>query len=244
MKAAVHCLLRRFGVDVVRYDGRRFVARRRIEVIERTRVSVVLDVGAGMGQFGGWLRDEGYAGQIVSFEPVRESFARLQRRSEADSAWATVNVALGDHDGESLVHVADNLWSSSLLPMRERHEEVAPMSRFVREESVRLARLDSQDVVGADDRAYLKVDVQGGECAVLEGATGVLDRVVAVELELSLVELYEGQALLPLLYEQMRDMGFALVWLGDAIFRDPASDEILAVDGIFVRTSPIGGEAA
>jgi len=33
----------------------------------------------------------------------------------------------------------------------------------------------------------------------------------------------------------LRRRNFALVWLGDAVFRDPASDEIFAVDGIFVR---------
>jgi hypothetical protein len=33
----------------------------------------------------------------------------------------------------------------------------------------------------------------------------------------------------------MRTEGFALVWLGESIFRDPATDEILALDGIFTR---------
>jgi hypothetical protein len=58
---------------------------------------------------------------------------------------------------------------------------------------------------------------------------------MAAELELSLVELYEGQELMPALHERMSSLGFALVWLGESVFRDPASDEILAVDGIFVR---------
>ena len=70
---------------------------------------------------------------------------------------------------------------------------------------------------------------------MLDGAAGVFDRIVAAELELSLVELYEGQELLAELHERMRAQGFALVWLGESVFRDPASDEILAVDGIFVR---------
>ena len=238
MKASVHRLLHQLGLDVVRYDGRRFVARKRIEVIESARANVVLDVGAGIGQFGGALREEGYKGRIVSFEPVQEAFAGLERRSASDPNWTAVNLALADADGESVVTVAGNLWSSSLLPMKPLHEKAVPMSAYVREESVRLTRLDSLAVVEAGERAYLKIDVQGVERAVLDGAAGMSDQVVAVELELSLVELYEGQALLPTLHEQMRNEGFALVWLGEAMFRDPPSDEILSVDGIFVRPEP------
>jgi FkbM family methyltransferase len=235
MRLLVHRFLHRLGLDVVRYDGRRFVARKRIEVIRATGVNVVLDVGAGSGQFAGWLRGEGYGGRIVSFEPVEETFAWLQWRAAADPAWACLNVALAERDGDAVVNVAGNLWSSSLLPMTRKHEAAAPASAYVGEERVRLARLDSLDVIGREDRGYLKIDVQGAEGAVLDGAVGVFDRIVAAELELSLAELYEGQELLPALRERMKMEGFVLVWLGDAVLRDPASDEILAVDGIFVR---------
>ncbi len=235
VKAIVRRALHRIGIDIVPYDGRRFVARRRIEVIRATGVSLVLDVGAGSGQFVGWLRGEGYGGRIVSFEPVEDAFSRLQRRAAADPLWTCVNVALGDRDGEAIVNVAGNLWSSSLLPMAREQEAAAPASAYVGTQTVRLARLDSLDLILPEDRAYLKIDVQGTEGPVLDGAAGVFDRVVAAELELSLVELYEGQELLPALRERMRAHGFALVWLGDSVFRDPASDEILTVDGIFVR---------
>jgi FkbM family methyltransferase len=236
-KGVLRRALHQVGVDIVPYDGRRFVARKRIEVIRATGVNVVLDVGAGVGQFAGWLRGEGYGGRIVSFEPVAEAFAVLKRRADADPAWRCVNMALTEHDGEAVVNVAGNLWSSSLLPMARAHEAASPASAFVRRERARVARLDSLDVIGPGDRAYLKIDVQGAEAAVLTGAAGVLDRVVAVELELSLAELYEGQELLPTLHERMRSQGFVLVWLGDSVFRDLASDEILAVDGLFVRRS-------
>lgn len=228
-------VLRWGGIDIVRYDGRRFVARRRIDVIRATAASIVLDVGAGIGQFAGWLREEGYTGRIVSFEPVGEAFEELERRSIQDATWDCLNVALGARNGESAVNVAGNLWSSSLLPMTRLHEAADPASSYVREEAVREARLDSLKVVGPQDRAYLKIDVQGAEGAVLDGAAGVLDRIVAAEVELSLVELYEGQDLLSALHERMRAEGFALVWLGESILRNPATDEILALDGIFVR---------
>jgi FkbM family methyltransferase len=232
-------LVRRFahqlGLEVVRYDGRRFVARKRVEVIRATGANIVLDVGAGIGQFAGGLRSEGFAGPIVSFEPVGETFSELQRRAAADPAWTCVNFALAERPGDAVINVAGNLWSSSLLPMRREHEVAAPASAYVGEETVRLARLDSLDVIGHADRAYLKIDVQGAESAVLDGAAGVLDRIVAAELELSLAKLYEGQDLLWALRERMRAERFALVWLGESIFRNPATDEILALDGIFVR---------
>jgi FkbM family methyltransferase len=198
-------------------------------------VNMVVDVGAGVGQFVGWLRSEGYEGRIISFEPVEETFSELQRRAGADPTWTCWNVALAERDGDAVVNVAGNLWSSSLLPMTREHEAAAPDSVYVGQERVRLTRLDSLDVIGPGDRAYLKIDAQGAEGAVLDGAAGVFHRIVAAELELSLAELYEGQELLPALRERMRTEGFALVWLGDSVFRDPASDEILALDGIFIR---------
>ena len=235
MKEFVRKALHRVGVDVVHYDGRHFVARRRVEVIRSTGTTVVVDVGAGSGQFVGWLRDAGYDGRVVSFEPVADAFARVKRRAEGDPGLTCHRIALGDRDGEVRLNRAGNIWSSSLLPMTARQKNAAPESVYVGEESVRLARLDSLGIVQPDDRVYLKIDVQGAEGAVLVGAAGVLDRVVAVELELSLVELYEGQELLPALHRRLRRAGFALVWLGEAVFRDPSSGEILAMDGIFVR---------
>jgi FkbM family methyltransferase len=231
----VRRLAHQLGLEVVRYDGRRFVARKRIEVIRSTAANVVLDVGAGIGQFAGWLRAEGYAGPIVSFEPLGEAFSELQRHAAADHAWTCVNLGLAERDGDAVINVAGNLWSSSLLPMTREHEAAAPASTYVGEETVWLARLDSLDVIRPEDRAYLKIDVQGAEGAVLDGAAGVFDQIVAVELELSLVELYERQDLLAALLQRMSTEGFVLVWLGESVFRDPASDEILAVDGIFVR---------
>lgn len=227
--------LHRVGIDIVPYDGRRFVDRRRIEVINAARATVVVDVGAGSGQFGARLRAERYRGRIVSFEPVSAAFEKLRERAAPDRNWRCLELALGDHSGDVTINVAGNLWSSSFLAMTSAHESAAPESVYVGEEAVRLARLDSLDVIGADDRAYLKIDVQGAEAAVLDGAEGVFEQINAAELELSLAELYRGQELLPALRDRMLAKGFVLVWLGESVFRDSASDDILALDGIFIR---------
>jgi hypothetical protein len=53
-----------------------------------------------------------------------------------------------------------------------------------------------------------------------------------VETELSFVELYEGQALLGDMLDHLTSRGSAALFF-ERVFWDPASDELLQVDGVF-----------
>jgi len=230
-----HAALRRFGVDIVRYHGVNLTARRRIEELATRRLELVLDVGANAGFFGDAVRRQGYRGRIVSFEPLAEAFAELEQRVQDDPLWETHRFALSDRDGEADLQVAGNSWSSSLLPMEARHVGSAPTSAIVRSERVPLARLDTLwEGLSRGDRAYLKLDVQGAELDVLRGAERTLREVEVVEAELSVVELYAGQPLLPDVVAFLEPHGFALVQL-EPEFTDPQSGAILQLNGIFVR---------
>jgi hypothetical protein len=57
----------------------------------------------------------------------------------------------------------------------------------------------------------VKIDVQGGELEVIKGFGHCLDAVVAVELEASFVEHYEGQASLATIYRFLVERGFGLI---------------------------------
>jgi FkbM family methyltransferase len=199
-------------------------------------VSVVLDVGASVGEFGSALRAEGYAGRIVSFEPSSAAFGELERRAAGDGAWECRRMAVGDAEGWTDLRVAENGVSSSLLRVTREHLRVAPRARAVRVERVPVARLDTlaPELLRPDDRTFLKLDVQGGELAALRGAEAVLGRLAGIECELSLVELYEGQPVLGHVTEWLGERGFALVALEPAL-TDPASGELLQLDGLFVR---------
>ena len=81
--------------------------------------------------------------------------------------------------------------------------------------TVEVRRLD--EVVAASELespTLLKVDVQGGELGVLNGAGSVLDSVHAVLVEVSFVELYSGQALVDEVWGMLVDRGFTCrgVW--------------------------------
>jgi FkbM family methyltransferase len=208
---------------------------RRERLLAARGITLVLDVGANEGQYARRLRAAGYSGQIVSFEPLTGVFARLERAAAGDPAWEARRAALGDADGEAEINVAANTYSSSLLPMRERHFRSAPTSAYVGSERVPLARLDSiwNELVRPDDRVWLKLDVQGYESRVLDGAEGVLDRVDVLQAELALVPLYEGDPPWRELVDRLAGRGFRLAGL-EAGFEDPDTGELLQIDGIFV----------
>lgn len=207
-----------------------------VKLLDLLDLETVIDVGANEGQYGGDLRALHYTGRILSFEPLSTPFARLAKASARDERWRSVQAAVSDQAGSITVHIAGNSVSSSVLPMLGTHASAAPKSQYVGEESVPATTVDL--VVTEFDvdpeRTYLKVDVQGFESAVLDGASSNLSRFAAVQLELSLVPLYGGQALMRDLIDRMAGLGFEL-WILMPEFSDPSTGRSLQCDGVFVR---------
>lgn len=231
----VRRVLRRFDLEIVRTDTE---WRSRSWILERRAVDCVLDVGANTGQYASTLRNEGWAGPIVSFEPAATVHAELSATAKADPLWTTRRSALADAEGEQVLQIAGNTYSSSLLPMAELHSKAAPESEIVGTEIVPVERLDQiiDQVAPGARRILLKVDVQGGELAVLRGAAGTLDRVVVIEAELSLAQLYEGQPRILEVCDWLADRGFVLVDL-EPVFRHADTGRLLQLDGRFVRVT-------
>jgi hypothetical protein len=90
------------------------------------------------------------------------------------------------------------------------------------------------DFAKPNDRLWIKLDVQGYEHTVLDGAMQAIAQTRVVESELSLVPLYEGQHLYRDIIDQLESLGFGLVSI-ERGFTDPNTGHVLQVDGIFVR---------
>ena len=233
-------VVRARGYDVSRYDPRcNFLALRKL-LLDRYAIDVVLDVGANVGAFARQMRDIGYSGRIVSFEPVAVVFKELSARTAGDSDWVAMNCALGDVDGTATINIAaNNAESSSLLEMLPRHLEAAAASQFVAQERIQVKRLDGlfDSVCAGMRNVYLKIDTQGFEKQVLEGAGGALDRIDTLQLELSLVPLYRNDTSFLDMWSYLRDRGFEAVAFEPG-FLDIERGQMLQVDGIFHRFRP------
>ena len=207
------------------------------QFLEYSNVQTVLDVGGNSGQFGELLRLLGYRADIVSFEPLSDAYKELSVRVTNDSRWSAHMIALGDRDGKEVIHVSENSQSSSLLPMLSSHLDSAPKSRVIREEVVEVRRLDSfakSELPSMNEAILLKIDAQGYEAKVLEGSKGILDSISAVQLELSLVPLYEGEVLFEDMLPRMKGSGFQLVSV-ESGFTCKESGKMLQIDALFSR---------
>lgn len=228
--------LRKRGYDLVRYEPNTHALARRARLLRAYEIGVVLDVGANIGQYGMQLRDIGYTGGIVSFEPVRAAYRQLSEVARTDRSWTAINCALGDFDGRTKINVAGNSQSSSVFSMLPAHLKSEPASRYFGSEEIEVRRLDSgfHDLCSDNDNVLLKIDTQGFEKRVLEGAETSLRAIRTIQLEMSLVPLYEGEALFDEMYRLLQDKGFEIVSI-ETNFADKQSGQLLQFDGIFHR---------
>lgn len=218
-------------------DGfKRNAMKRRLALMKRCGIDLVLDVGANIGQFAKILRKAGYAGEIVSFEPLSTSFARLARSASRDPRWQAIHLGLGDRDHEATLHISGDSQASSLRDMLPLHHDVASYFSYVGEERVSIRKLDTvwDEYVRPESKVYLKIDTQGFEKEVLDGAVRSLSRVKAVQLEMSIEPLYKGTLLLPEMITFMNGKGFTLMSVEYGVCH-PETGQMLQLDGIFAR---------
>jgi Methyltransferase FkbM domain len=127
--------------------------------------------------------------------------------------------------------------SRSLLNMLPAHTKAAPEKRYVARELIEVRTLDSiiNDLCAKGDSIYLKIDTQGYESKVIKGAEESLARIGTIQLEMSLVPLYDGELLFGEMHGLLSEKGYCLVSI-EAVFTDRISGQLLQVDGIYHRS--------
>ncbi len=204
-------IMRALGYDLVPRGAPDPATANLAALLDSHNVDLIVDVGANEGQYATRARNAGYRGGIVSFEPVSEAHGKLSAAAQGDAKWTVApRMAIGDRDGEVAINVSNRTDMSSVREIDQRTLEALPKSFMVGQEQVPMRTLDHAlgEVGVAGDRPFLKVDTQGYEAQVLDGAPDLLGRVVGVQLELSLIPNYEGEALYLDLLNRLAGLGF------------------------------------
>lgn len=230
-----------FGLLIIKDTPSGSLEKQLSTILKLLKIDHVFDIGANEGQFAREIRENGYNGKIVSFEPLTSARKKLLALAEHYPGWQVhEQSAIGDYDGEIEINIANNSVSSSILPMLESHSNADKSSAYVGSERVPIFMLDSisNRYFEKNSNLLIKIDTQGYEWQVLDGARETLKRAQVVLCELTLVPLYHGQRLWKDIVDRLDKQGFML-WALQKGFTNIKTGQSLQIDGIFVRKTKL-----
>lgn len=204
-------------------------------------IKYVIDVGANTGQFAESLYDFNYNGTVISFEPVSKCYDALVRRSKKNPNHVVAErCAIGDQDMEIRINVSDDSVFSSVLEIKDEHTKLRPKSRIVRQETVNLYKLDTiidKYIPAGETSVLLKIDTQGFEKQVLDGAMKSIKRIQGIKIEIPLVPIYNNtQFTFYEIIDFMKERGFT-PYNFNTEGVDLKTGRVFTIDGMFFRES-------
>jgi FkbM family methyltransferase len=183
----------------------------------------VVDAGAFEGNWSRLARQIWPASRLLMVEPnvgKRDALLQVAKDLRAE----LICELLGAKDG---LEVQFFVMESGSSIMAER----SPLPRVA--ETRRLRTLDSL-LKKVERPAFLKIDAQGYELQILEGAARLLEAFEAVLLEVAIIEINEGAPLLHDVTAYMKAHGFVAYDILE-IHRRPLDKALNQVDIVFVR---------
>ena len=222
-----------YQLNLLRWLGEEHVSW----LLQQLDVNVVLDVGANRGQYAKRLRENGYTGRIVSFEPVPQIAEELEKASAEDPEWHVLRYALGERVETSEIHVGVGQGRfSSLLPPTDfgksciDADTTVPVSVPRRRPPRRCRRR------GGEPARVPQTRHPGLRPAGVRGRGRPSGRPRRHAVQVSLVPLYEG---MPHLTDQLelRSRGIGLTGIFPVIVDRPTM-RVIEFDAVMVRTEP------
>lgn len=198
-------------------------------------IKTILDVGANEGQFAFEALGIWPEVTIHSFEPLEKPSEILENKSKNESRIIVHKFALGDINGAAEIHVNASSASSSLLKLDENHQQAFPKAVDVSKQNIKVKTLDSIfKKLTCESQIVLKLDVQGFEYKVLQGALSSLSEIDYIICELSFQNLYKGQHLALDIIDELEKRHFR--FLGNVEYLNhPVTGLRLQADGFFVH---------
>jgi FkbM family methyltransferase len=229
-----------FGYDLVRLNGGLgygTLENELLKIIKEINVDLILDIGANKGQFGAMMYDYGYSNKMLSFEPLSEMYKLLTDCSGAFEKWHIYErCCIGDSETTTNINVSNMVGNSSIMPIKSTKYNVQ-QSHYIASEEVKqitLETLNHDALIKASKNIFIKMDVQGFEHIILSKLKDINYKVAGFYIELSLVNLYEGQEDYLYICKQLKDLGYDLVYIVPESIRN---GRMIQFNGVFLHNS-------
>jgi FkbM family methyltransferase len=172
----------------------------------------LVDVGANVGEWATAVLELVSPEKLIVIEPGPAMFAELREKFGGKSEVELHNVAIGEANGTTTLHLTRASTGASLLLPRDDMKQLIGSGWTIEEEvQCPLRTLDSL-LADVREVSLLKIDVQGYEKEALAGAAGTLAKTKFLLIELNYMPQYEGGSWFGEIHELLtRGHGFVLV---------------------------------
>lgn len=181
-----------------------------LDALKTERPTRVVDVGANpLTPPPYQALTEASACEVIGFEPHPEAFAALEAEKRPHETF--YNAAVGDGK-EATLNIYNESGLTSVYPAYEGAFTYLGRSRrnMALREQLALTTKKLDDIEGFPEFDLLKIDIQGGEVAVFQGAEKGLSSAVAVITEVRFYPIYENEPMLGGVDIELRRHGFEL----------------------------------
>lgn len=197
----------------------------------------IIDIGANRGMFSKTANYLFKDTKIIAFEPLKECYEELKKLNSIIPFFECYNCAIGNKKEKGQIFKSSYDYSSSLLEMADLHKEAFPVSKKTSVEEIEIISLDealkNKDLVKP---ILIKIDVQGYEDFVIEGASKILEKTDIIICELSFQKLYNNQVLFDSIYARLKKMNFIFSGSLNELVH-PKNYGILQIDGLFIKNN-------
>lgn len=204
-------------------------------ILKSEKKLIIFDVGAYIGNsatnYSKWFPGS----QIYSFEPFESNFKKLKKIKSsqvssfnigfsdiAQTEALLINAGTGTNSMLALSENASALWGGikDLIPVSKSNCDFSTIDLFMEQNLI-------------DEIDFLKIDVQGAEFKVLEGAKKHLasKKIKLIQLEVIIVGTYEGQKTMGFYLNLFESLGYKLKGISDMAYH---RGQLLQLDMFFI----------
>jgi FkbM family methyltransferase len=175
------------------------------EWLKEYKINTVIDVGSSVGNVSFALSKIFPSAVIYAFDPIKENCESFKKK-KGNSKIQINNFALSNKKERVKFITAKYNPVSSMLSLRKEYQKIYPIK------NIRMVNTTTLDLFfqsrSLKNLVFLKIDTQGTEKQILEGASKLLKRVAIIHIESSFEPIYFGQSKFGEIYDILTKAGF------------------------------------
>jgi FkbM family methyltransferase len=216
--------------------GQDFLDQRNILSDLKIDVKTIFDVGSNIGQTTRKYRKIFPKARIFGFEPFEPVYKEYISNINGDNLVYPENFALSDKNGDAKFFMNNCHYTNSLLPVTEEPADSSDNYNLLSIAKVKTKTLDDYcHEKGIKHINILKLDVQGGEKLVLDGAKEMLSEmnIDIIYSEVEFKSIYKDQPLFEDILKLLETYGYQFYKKYNIYNSDDGS--LLSGDAIFIN---------